>query len=131
MPARPIVLVADDEPVIRRLYSRVLSTAGYEVVEAADGEEALAKLATTDVALLLLDTSMPRLDGLAVIRRLRAEEATARLPIVLVSGTGAEADRIRGLDLGANDYLIKPFSITELVACVRAHARVVTSGEPP
>lgn len=127
MPARPIVLVADDEPVIRRLYSRVLSTAGYEVVEAGDGDEALALLATTDVALLLLDTSMPRLDGLAVIRRLRADEATAGLPIVLVSGAGAEADRVQGLDLGANDYLIKPFSITELVACVRAHARVVGS----
>jgi DNA-binding response OmpR family regulator len=131
VPGRPIVLVADDEPVIRRLYSRVLSTAGYEVVEAADGEEALAQLASTDVALLILDTSMPRLDGLAVIRRLRAAEATALLPVVLVSGAGAEADRIQGLDLGADDYLIKPFTITELVACVRAHARVVGGSEAP
>jgi DNA-binding response OmpR family regulator len=124
MPGLPIVLVADDEPVIRRLYTRVLSTSGYEVVEAGDGEEAMALLATTEVALVLLDTSMPRLDGLAVIRRLRAAEATARLPVVLVTGAGAEADRIQGLDLGADDYLIKPFSITELVACVRRHARV-------
>ena len=124
MPGRPVVLVADDEPVIRRLYTRVLSTSGYEVVEAGDGEEAMALLATTEVALVLLDTTMPRLDGLAVIRRLRAAEATARLPIVLVTGAGAEADRIQGLDLGADDYLIKPFAITELVACVRRHARV-------
>jgi DNA-binding response OmpR family regulator len=124
MPGRPIVLVADDEPVIRRLYTRVLSTAGYEVIEAVDGEEALARLATTKVALLLLDATMPRLDGLAVIQRLRAAAGTARLPIVLVTGAGAEADRIRALDLGADDYLIKPFSITELVACVRRHARV-------
>ena len=124
MAGRPIVLVADDEPVIRRLYTRVLSTSGYEVVEAGDGEEAIAMLATTEVALVLLDTSMPRLDGLAVIRRLRAAEATARLPVVLVTGAGAEADRVQGLDLGADDYLIKPFSITELVACVRRHARV-------
>ena len=131
MAGRPIVLVADDEPVIRRLYTRVLSTSGYEVVEAGDGEEAMAMLATTEVALVLLDTSMPRLDGLAVIRRLRAAEATARLPVVLVTGAGAEADRIQGLDLGADDYLIKPFSITELVACVRRHARVPPRTESP
>ena len=116
--------------MIRRLYTRVLSTSGYEVVEAGDGEEAMALLATTEVALVLLDTTMPRLDGLAVIRRLRAAEATARLPIVLVTGAGAEADRIQGLDLGADDYLIKPFSITELVACVRRHARVPPRTEP-
>ena len=131
MAGRPIVLVADDEPVIRRLYTRVLSTSGYEVVEAGDGEEAMAMLATTEVALVLLDTSMPRLDGLAVIRRLRAAEATARLPVVLVTGAGAEADRIQGLELGADDYLIKPFSITELVACVRRHARVPPRTESP
>ena len=125
------MLVADDEPVIRRLYTRVLSTSGYDVVEAGDGEEAMAMLATTEVALVLLDTRMPKLDGLAVIRRLRAAEATARLPIVLVTGAGAEADRIQGLDLGADDYLIKPFTITELVACVRRHARVPPRTESP
>lgn len=121
-PGRPVVLVADDEPAIRLLYSRVLSTAGFEVVEAVDGEDALARLATMEVSLVLLDASMPRLDGLAVVRRLRADPATARLPIILVTGSADEADRVRGLDLGADDYLIKPFATSELVACARAHA---------
>jgi DNA-binding response OmpR family regulator len=130
MPGRPIVLVADDEPVIRRLYVRVLEAAGYDVIEAADGEEALERVATSDVSLLLLDTSMPRLDGVDMIRRLRADEATARLPVVLVTGAGAEADRIRRLDLGANDYLIKPFSVAQLMATVGAFARGAAGGEP-
>ena len=99
-PGHPVVLIADDEPAIRRLYSQVLSTAGFEVVEAVDGEDALAKLATIGVSLVLLDASMPRLDGLGVIRRLRADPATARLPIILVTGSGEEANRVRDLDLG-------------------------------
>jgi EAL domain-containing protein (putative c-di-GMP-specific phosphodiesterase class I)/CheY-like chemotaxis protein len=124
---RPVVLVADDDADIRALYSAVLSTAGFEVVEAVDGADALAKLATLEVSLVLLDSSMPRLDGLAVIRRLRAADATARLPIILVTGAAAEADRVRGLDLGANDYLTKPVSTKELVARVRAHVRLLES----
>lgn len=122
-PGRPVVLVADDEPAIRLLYSRVLSTAGFEVIEAVDGEDALARLATIEVSLVLLDASMPRLDGLAVIRRLRADPATARLPIILVTGSGDEAERVQGLDLGVDACLIKPVPINELAASVRAHAR--------
>jgi len=122
-PGRPVVLVADDEPAIRLLYSRVLSTAGSDAAEAVDGEDALARLAAIEVSLVLLDASMPRLDGLAVVRRLRADPATARLPIILVTGSGDEADRVQGLHLGDDAYLIKPVPINELVACVRAHAR--------
>jgi EAL domain-containing protein (putative c-di-GMP-specific phosphodiesterase class I)/FixJ family two-component response regulator len=125
--ARPIVLVADDDEAIRALFSAVLTTAGFEVVEAVDGEDALARLATMDVSLVLLDTTMPRLDGLEVVRRLRANERTSRLPIVLVSGAAAESDRVRGLDLGADDYLAKPVSTTELVARARAHVRAFDS----
>jgi EAL domain-containing protein (putative c-di-GMP-specific phosphodiesterase class I)/CheY-like chemotaxis protein len=120
---RPIVLVADDDAEIRALFRAVLSAAGFDIVEAVDGADALVQLAKTDVSLVLLDVSMPRLDGLAVIGRLRAEEATARLPIILVTGAAAEADRVRGLDVGADDYLVKPVSTKELVARARAHVR--------
>ncbi len=122
-PAQPVVLIADDEPAIRRLFSQVLSTAGFDVVEAVDGVDALAKLATIEVSLVLLDASMPRLDGLGVIRRLRADPATARLPIILVTGSGEEANRARALDLSVDACLVKPIPINELVASVRAHAR--------
>jgi EAL domain-containing protein (putative c-di-GMP-specific phosphodiesterase class I)/DNA-binding NarL/FixJ family response regulator len=121
------VLVADDDPEIRALYSAALSAAGFAVIEAVDGADALDRLATTQVSLVLLDVSMPRVDGLAVIRRLRADEATARLPIILVAGAAGEADRVRGLDLGADDYLVKPVSTKELVARARAHIRVSES----
>jgi EAL domain-containing protein (putative c-di-GMP-specific phosphodiesterase class I)/FixJ family two-component response regulator len=124
---RPVVLVADDDPDVRGLFSAVLSSAGFDVVEAIDGVEVIARLAKTEVSLVLLDVSMPRLDGLAVIRRLRSEEATARLPIILVTGAGAESDRVRGLDVGADDYLTKPISPKELVARARAHIRVSES----
>jgi EAL domain-containing protein (putative c-di-GMP-specific phosphodiesterase class I)/DNA-binding NarL/FixJ family response regulator len=124
---RPVVLVADDDPDIRGLFSAVLSSAGFDVVEAIDGVDAIAQLAKTEVSLVLLDVSMPRLDGLAVIRRLRSEEATARLPIILVAGAAAESDRVRGLDVGADDYLTKPISPKELVARARAHIRVSES----
>ena len=122
-PGPPVVLIADDEPAIRRLFSQVLSTAGFEVVEAVDGEDALAKLATIGVSLVLLDASMPRLDGLGVIRRLRADPATARLPIILVTGSGEEANRAWALDLSVDACLVKPIPINDLVASVRAHAR--------
>lgn len=124
---RPVVLVADDDLEIRALYSAALSAAGFAVIEAVDGADALARLATTQVSLVLLDVSMPRVDGLAVIRRLRADEATARLPIILVAGAAREADRVRGLDVGADDYLVKPVSTKELVARARAHVRVSES----
>ena len=127
VPGRPRILVADDDASVRALFSAVLTSAGFDVIEAVDGVEAIARLATTEVSLMLLDNAMPRLDGLTVIRRLRADDATARLPIILVTGAADEADRVRGLDVGADDYLIKPVSTMELVARVRAHVRVFES----
>ena len=123
VPGPPRVLVVDDDSAIRRLYSRVLSTAGFEVIEAVDGQDAVAQLATIEVSLVLLDASMPRLDGPEVVRRLRADVATARLPIILVTGSDAEADRLQRDRLGADEYLIKPVPINELVARVRERAR--------
>jgi EAL domain-containing protein (putative c-di-GMP-specific phosphodiesterase class I)/DNA-binding response OmpR family regulator len=127
--ARPTILVADDNAGIRALFSTVLTTAGFDVITAVDGENAIERLADADadVALLLLDSSMPRLNGLDVIKRVRANELTARLPVILVTGAAAESDRIRGLDGGADDYIAKPVSPSELVARVRAHLRASES----
>ena len=124
---RPVILVADDDPAVRALFSAVLDRAGYAVIEAVDGIDALAKLAATSVSLLVLDSSMPRLDGLGVLGQLRADDATARLPIIMVTGAAEETDRVRGLNLGADDYLAKPVSTRELVARVQAHIRVAES----
>jgi EAL domain-containing protein (putative c-di-GMP-specific phosphodiesterase class I)/CheY-like chemotaxis protein len=125
--ARPTILVADDDGGIRALFRTVLTMAGFDVITAVDGEDALERLASSDAALLVLDSSMPRLSGLDVIRRVRSDESTARLPVILVTGAVAETDRIRGLDLGANDYVSKPVSASELVARVRAHLRASES----
>jgi EAL domain-containing protein (putative c-di-GMP-specific phosphodiesterase class I)/FixJ family two-component response regulator len=121
---KAVILVADDDADVRALYAAVLSAAGFEVLQAVDGADALAQLAMQEVSLVLLDAAMPRLDGLAVVQHLRADEATARLPIILVTGAATESDRVRGLDSGADDYLTKPVSTKELVARVRAHVRV-------
>ena len=88
---RPVVLIADDDSGIRALFRTVLSAAGYDVIEAVDGVDALAKLSTTEVSLVVLDSSMPRLDGLGVIRGLRSVDATARLPVIMVTGAAEES----------------------------------------
>lgn len=124
---RSTILVADDDLDVRSLFATVLTTAGFDVITAVDGKDAMEQLGSTEVSLLLLDSSMPRLNGLDVIKRLRANEVTARLPVILVTGAAAESDRIRGLDTGANDYIAKPVSPSELVARVRAHLRATES----
>jgi len=114
------VLVADDDPAVRRLFARVLRDAGYETLEAADGVEALELLERRKVALLVLDSTMPRLDGAGVIRAVRAREATRTLPVILITGHASLEDRVGGLATGADDYLVKPVDLDELVAHVRA-----------
>jgi DNA-binding response OmpR family regulator len=116
----PLVLVADDDEDILALVSYRLTRAGYRVAEARDGEEVL-RLAAEDVpALAVLDVMMPRMDGLEATRRLRASEATARVPIILLTARTQEADVARGFEAGADDYLRKPFSPQELTARVQA-----------
>lgn len=118
-----IVLVADDDPAIRSLFARVLAREGFEVVEAANGMEALARAQERPVDVVLLDSLMPVLDGQAALARLRSDEATRMLPVILVTALGDETNRIHGLELGADDYLAKPVSLEELVARVRAQQR--------
>ncbi len=115
------VLVADDEPEIRDLLKLYLEKEGYEVVEAADGREALQVLQTDEgIGILLLDIMMPELDGFHVLKKLREER---NLPVVILSARTADSDKILGLDLGADDYIAKPFNPLEVVARVNSNLR--------
>lgn len=118
MPAR--ILVVDDEPRYVRLLEANLLTEGYQVETALDGETAIEILTSTPIDLVLLDVLMPGMDGFAVCQRIRQ---FSNVPIIMVTAKGEERDRVRGLDVGADDYLVKPFSITELLARVRAVLR--------
>ena len=111
------LLVVDDEPAVRRVLSMRLQLSGYRVVCAEDGEQALELFASEQPDLVVLDVMMPKLDGFAVCRRLRAESA---VPIVFLSSLDAIAEKVAGLDLGADDYLSKPFSPKELEARITA-----------
>ena len=114
------ILIVDDEPRYLRLLEANLRTEGYEVTTAQDGIEALDLFSSQPIDLVLLDVMIPRLDGFGATQRLRE---FSNVPIVILTARGEEQDRVRGLDLGADDYLVKPFSATELLARVRAVLR--------
>jgi DNA-binding response OmpR family regulator len=116
----PRVLVVDDEPAIVDSVSYALRRDGFDVVVEADGEAALATARADAFDLIVLDIMLPGLPGTEVCRRLRAESA---VPIILLTAKGEEVDRVVGLELGADDYVTKPFSVAELVSRVRAHLR--------
>ena len=113
------VLVAEDDPVIAALVRHRLVRDGFDVIHASNGTEALAKAAEGHIALAILDVNMPGLSGLALLERLRKNPAFARTPIMMLTAMGNEADVTRALALGADDYVVKPFSPVELVARVR------------
>jgi two-component system response regulator MprA len=115
------LLLVDDDPPIRRMLERTLSAEGYEVRAAADGGAALAAVERSVPDAIVLDVTMPGLDGLAVTRRLRAKGL--RVPILLLTARDAVHERVAGLDAGADDYLVKPFDADELSARVRALLR--------
>ncbi len=115
------VLVVDDEPAVRRALERALRLDSYDVALAADGEEALDALATCPADAVILDVAMPRLDGLEVCRRMR--QAGDRTPVLMLTARDAIDDRVKGLDVGADDYLVKPFALRELQARLRALLR--------
>jgi two-component system alkaline phosphatase synthesis response regulator PhoP len=117
------ILVVDDEPRIVELARDYLEHAGFEVLTAADGPSALAAARTRQPHLVVLDLGLPGLDGLDVTRQLRTGERTAAVPIVMLTARDDELDKLLGLELGADDYLTKPFSPRELVARVRAVLR--------
>jgi DNA-binding response OmpR family regulator len=126
-----LVLVVDDEPTVREVVSRYLELGGYRVAVAEDGPTALELAAELVPDLVVLDLMLPGMDGLEVCRRLRD---ISQVPILLLTARSAEGDRVVGLDLGADDYVVKPFSPRELMARVRAllrrHSRAATADEP-
>jgi two-component system KDP operon response regulator KdpE len=117
---QPLLLVADDEPRITKLVSMALSEEGFRVVTASSGEEALAKAEQIRPDIILLDIVMPDLDGIEVMRQLRERR---QVPVILLTAKGSTADKAKGLDLGADDYVAKPFHPDELAARVRAVLR--------
>jgi len=131
-PAPPAerVLVVDDEPDIVALVAYHLAKAGYRVSTAASGTDALAIAGRERPALVVLDLMLPGLDGFEVLERLRAEEATRGVAVLMLTARSTEPDRIRGLSLGADDYLAKPFSPQELVLRVGAILRRVATAPP-
>ena len=122
------VLVVDDEPSVRSALQRALALERYEVQLAEDGQQALDILAEGVVDAIVLDVTMPRIDGLEVCRRLRA--AGDRTPVLMLTARDAIDDRVDGLDAGADDYLVKPFALRELNARLRALLRRVEPGGP-
>jgi DNA-binding response OmpR family regulator len=114
------ILIVDDEPRYVRLMEANLLTEGYQVIPAYSGQEALNLVTTQKPELVILDIMMPVLDGFTVCERIRE---FSNVPIIIVTAKGEERDRVRGLDLGADDYIVKPFSATELLARVRAVLR--------
>lgn len=121
MPAKKTtILAADDDPQLLRLITRNLQLEGYDVLAASDGLQALELIENNSPDLVLLDVMMPRMDGFTVCYRVREFSS---VPIIIVTARGQDQDKVRGLDLGADDYLTKPFSVDELLARVRAVLR--------
>ena len=120
MPASPIILVVDDEPTVREVIRRYLERDGFTVREAADGQTALTEIESGQPDLIILDLMLPGVDGLAITRQIRQKQTT---PIIMLTAKGEPSDRIYGLDLGADDYMAKPFSPQELVSRIRAVLR--------
>jgi two-component system phosphate regulon response regulator PhoB len=121
--SQPVVLLVEDEPAQREVLSYNLAAEGFRVVLAADGEEALSHVRDELPDLIVLDWMMPKLSGLEVCRQLKSRAETRRVPVIMLSARSEEVDRVRGLETGADDYVIKPYSVTELMARVRANLR--------
>jgi DNA-binding response OmpR family regulator len=121
MPAKKTtILAADDDPQLLRLITRNLQLEGFDVLAASDGQQALELIENNSPDLVLLDVMMPRMDGFTVCYRVREFSS---VPIIIITARGQDQDKVRGLDLGADDYLTKPFSVDELLARVRAVLR--------
>jgi two-component system phosphate regulon response regulator PhoB len=124
----PHLLVVEDEDALSALLHYNLDKEGYRVSVAADGEEALMVIDEHAPDLIVLDWMLPKVSGVEVCRRLRARSETRNLPIIMLTARGEETDRIRGLDTGADDYVVKPFSMSELAARIRAVLRRIRPG---
>ncbi|MCC5962927.1 MAG: phosphate regulon transcriptional regulator PhoB [Rhodobacteraceae bacterium] len=119
----PLVLIVDDEPAQIALLSYNLKTAGFRIATARDGEEALLAMSELGPDVVLLDWMLPRVSGLEACRQIKATPEGRAAAVIMVSARSEESDRVRGLDTGADDYIIKPYSVAELIARVRANLR--------
>ncbi|MBL8536062.1 MAG: phosphate regulon transcriptional regulator PhoB [Hyphomonadaceae bacterium] len=128
MAQNPLVLVVEDEAAIADLLKYNLEKEGYRVAVASDGDEALMAADENAPDLIVLDWMLPKAPGIEVCRRLRARQNTRNTPIVMLTARGEESDLIRGLDMGADDYITKPFSMSELLARLRAVMRRIRPG---
>ena len=124
----PTVLVVEDEDALATLLQYNLEKEGYRVIHAGDGEEALILVQEQQPDLVVLDWMLPKVSGIEVCRRLRQRPGSRNLPILMLTARGEESDRVRGLDTGADDYLVKPFAMTELTARIRAVMRRIRPG---
>lgn len=124
----PHVLVVEDEDALAELLQYNLKKEGFRVSLAADGEEAMMLVEERQPDVIVLDWMLPKISGIEVCRRLRSRQETRNLPIIMLTARGEEADRIRGLDTGADDYIVKPFLMKELFARVRAVLRRIRPG---
>jgi two-component system phosphate regulon response regulator PhoB len=125
---RPTILVVEDEDALATLLQYNLEKEGYEVLVASDGEEAMVSVDEKLPDLIVLDWMLPKISGIEVCRRLRQKPETRNVPIIMMTARGEESDRIRGLDTGADDYVVKPVSMSELAARVRAVLRRLRPG---
>jgi two-component system, OmpR family, phosphate regulon response regulator PhoB len=123
--SKPLVLVVDDEPAQRALLSYNLQAAGFRVTTANDGEEAMLAVAEDAPDVILLDWMLPRLSGLEACRQIKASINGRQSAVIMVSARSEESDRVRGLETGADDYIVKPYSVAELIARVKANLRRV------
>lgn len=130
-PARPKIVIAEDEPDIARLVAFKLRAAGYDVLIALDGRQALEVVAREGPDLLLLDAMMPVMDGWEVLARLRADEKSKNLPVILFTAQGQERDQIRGRAGGAQDYIVKPFAVADLLPRVQKWLGSSAESAPP
>ncbi len=122
---QPLVLVVEDESAQREVLAYNLEAEGFRVARAADGEEAMLLVAEDRPDVIVLDWMMPRLSGIEVCRRLKLRPETRTIPVIMLSARTEEVDRVRGLETGADDYVVKPYSVVELMARVKAQLRRV------
>ena len=129
---QPKILVVEDEPSQREVLAYNLKAEGFLVISADNGEDALFLVEEEEPDLILLDWMMPNLSGIEVCRRLKSRDKTRAIPIIMVSARSEEMDKVRGLEIGADDYLVKPYSVIELIARLRTQlrrTRAATIGE--
>ncbi|MFN6991170.1 MAG: response regulator transcription factor, partial [Fervidobacterium sp.] len=126
--AKKTIMIIDDQPEILELVSFTLQKEGYEVVPAEDAEKALQELKEKDIDLFIVDIMLPNMDGFEFVRTIRGSEKHKLTPVIFLSAKGEEFDKVLGLELGADDYIVKPFSVRELLARIRAVFRRMQLG---